>query len=604
VAVVLAAATSLLPTAASQAAPAAPAPAAASVGHQVQEPVPAGSDGLAPPALPLAVAKAELAANPVRCEGDGVAGKRLEVLYVREAGQPNRLAEYTPTFRTWLAGADDAYNDSAAKTGGSRHLRFVTDTIAGGCQIRVSGVQIPDGTFVQGWQKIWAEVQLAGWNRVDRKYVMFDENKPICGGAAPDNDETPGPTSRWNSGPAWVEIGPDCWGSNAAAHEIGHALGAVRDSAPHADGTAHCREEWDLMCYGSAVNAFPCGEKDDDRLLDCGNDDYFHTNPAAGSYLATHWNVANNEFLIKGSVPDNDDGHIRGGKSFVITNASTGQAMQPVDAAGSPLLREIGQAPRSGAAQQRWVINYDTGWQIVNAASQLCLDSSYSQTAPGTQTLQYRCEQSNGMRWALQPTIGGRFAIINYLSGLALTGVQPGDTLQRQQPYTGALDQQWNLEPTAEVAPAAGSTYTLTSRYAKNLQVTDSVSGTNASYGDLTGALNQQWRLQAGSAAGRFKVVNRSSNLCLRPETSTATAGVKVEQFTCTTNANQEWTIRRYADTRYGLINRTTGLAIAMVNEDAGTGITQEPYQGGEGRLGGQVAGTQVNRVWGFTKIA
>ncbi|OWY59449.1 hypothetical protein B7486_74510, partial [cyanobacterium TDX16] len=40
-----------------------------------------------------------------------------------------------------------------------------------------------------------------------------------------------------------------------------------------------------------------------DRRLDCNHDDYFHTDPPDGSYLADHWNVADSSYLEGGHVP-------------------------------------------------------------------------------------------------------------------------------------------------------------------------------------------------------------------------------------------------------------------------------------------------------------
>jgi hypothetical protein len=95
-------------------------------------------------------------------------------------------------------------------------------------------------------------------------------------------------------------------------HEFGHTIGAVQCSAPHSScpanepGHHHCYEESDTMCYSDGGSYFLRGGVIVNRCLnvttlaerwDCGKDDYFNRNPAAGTYLATHWNTYNSLFL-------------------------------------------------------------------------------------------------------------------------------------------------------------------------------------------------------------------------------------------------------------------------------------------------------------------
>src|SRR5215207_1978161 len=84
-----------------------------------------------------------------------------------------------------------------------------------------------------------------------------------------------------------------------------HTLGGVQRTAPHSTGAGRCIDEYDVMCYRDSANAPPiqinCPDASwNTTRFDCGHDDYFNTNPTPGSYLATHWNPANNLFLIVG----------------------------------------------------------------------------------------------------------------------------------------------------------------------------------------------------------------------------------------------------------------------------------------------------------------
>jgi len=156
-----------------------------------------------------------------------------------------------------------------------------------------------------------SELKGKGFNRADRKYLTWADTNKYCGiGEIYLDDKattTPGlSSSNYNNGHpgvsgAFARTDNGCWGmsSSVEAHELTHTLGGVQRSAPNATTNFHCRDESDLMCYVDAagVTMVQMCPASNERLLDCNKNDYFSTSPPAGSYLATHWNVANSAFL-------------------------------------------------------------------------------------------------------------------------------------------------------------------------------------------------------------------------------------------------------------------------------------------------------------------
>ncbi|WP_371477457.1 RICIN domain-containing protein [Kitasatospora sp. NBC_00315] len=275
---------------------AAAAPAATGVPGAV-----AGSTAAAPAAAP--------AGSTVVCDGDGTSGNRVQVLYLHAAGQ-DRFAQYLPSFKKWAADTDAIYNASAGETGGVRHVRYVT---APDCTVSVLDVEVSAaalGEFGAANDALAAQ----GYKRQDRKYMIFADAQVYCGIGTFNGDERPGQDNRSNFGPSYGRTDSGCWSGSTAAHELGHNLGAVNNSAPHTSRAGHCVDEWDIMCYSDAPY-YPamqtvCPERSQDERLDCNHDDYFNTAPKPGTYLTSHWNIANNQFLIagNGNNPDPNPG--------------------------------------------------------------------------------------------------------------------------------------------------------------------------------------------------------------------------------------------------------------------------------------------------------
>lgn len=236
------------------------------------------------------------------CYGDGVSGARVQAIYAHASDVPDRSSTVLPLIPQWAANVDAAFDQSALQTGGRRHVRWVT---APGCSLAIDTVELSSA----GDDSLTAminELTAKGYNRPDRKYLVWADATRYCGIAEIKGDDQASASNAHNFGPMFGRVDAACWGASSSveAHELMHMLGGIQLSAPHSSGGWHCTDENDRMCYselGKTVS-YSCADTNE-ALFDCGHDDYYNTAPAAGTYLATHWNAANNVFLSP-DVPD------------------------------------------------------------------------------------------------------------------------------------------------------------------------------------------------------------------------------------------------------------------------------------------------------------
>ncbi len=264
------------------------------------DPAPPGADP-AQPAAPLSAAAARRAAAMV-CDGDGVSGPRVQVLYARASNVNSVFDTFVDSFRAWVADADMIMQDSAAAAGGSRRFRFVTPA----CQLDVTEVVLAP-TADDSIDNMISAIKASGWNDSDRKYLVFAHMNisGFSGWGTLWDDDDPDQANWNNSGPSYALVFNKCWKADCApattAHELMHNLGGVQRSAPNATAGWHCIDEYDVMCYEDAPSVdlrFDCNVPALDAQYDCNFNDYFHPSPPANTYLATHWNSANSRFLI------------------------------------------------------------------------------------------------------------------------------------------------------------------------------------------------------------------------------------------------------------------------------------------------------------------
>ncbi|VVJ19443.1 Chitinase (EC [Amycolatopsis camponoti] len=391
----------------------------------------AGGDGTEQ--LPGHLREQAAAAAPMStvCDGDGTSGKRVQALYVRGTTQADRYAQFAGQFQTFASQIDDGFVEAASRLGGGvRHVRYVTDS---SCRATVNNVTIAQSDMATV-DTITNAIKAQGYNRADRKYIVWYD-KDGCGLAFGNGgNDSPGSANPYNAGPHYATVGTGCWSWQATGHELLHTLGAVQGSAPHSSAFGHCWDDEDIMCYddgglpnppGTLVKVCPGAPE---NQFDCLGDDYFNTNPAPGSYLATHWNVATSAYLIASGTPY-PAGTITGlgGKCVDVSasNTANGTAVQLWTCNTTPAqrwtrqngtIRAFGKCldvANSGTADgtlvQLWDCNA-TGaqtWQarsdgtLLNPQSGKCLDATGNSSADGTRLQIRTCSAAANQRWVI-----------------------------------------------------------------------------------------------------------------------------------------------------------------------------------------------------------
>jgi hypothetical protein len=399
------------------------------------------------------------------CIGNGTSGNRIQAIYARAPDVPDQYDQALPSLRQWAAEADQAVWVSAGQTGGGRRLRFATEVVDGACQLDVDQILLTplgDDSFSQ----MRTELQLQGYNRSDRKYLVWvDAGVGICGLGEVYGDARPGQENLNNGGPMYARVDTPCW-HYAELHEIFHTLGAVQPDAPHPSSFRHCTDEADVMCYdddgGGPVTMTTFCPPEHEALLDCRDDDYFSTSPPDSSYLDSHWNTADSSFLeptvgalpaqltLTGAATLTYGGRANLRAQLTDEQTSTGLAGEPVNLFG----RRAGASGEQAAGSVDSAADGSASFSPAPTAT-----TTYRASYPGSDT--HGTASSSEVTVSVRPKVSARKSAntISYGQTFTVTGtVSPNHHGQRVY-LQRLVDGRW--KGAASTTLTSGSGYTL-----------------------------------------------------------------------------------------------------------------------------------------------
>jgi hypothetical protein len=290
----------------------------------------AQADGSGADSLPTAWCGDELTSDDTAHAATPVSAPQFKVVYAYAADRPDRFAGWRDALQANVAVIQRFLS---AQDGGTKALRFDMGTRCGAQYVDIQVVPLPGprSSYADNFTAISGAVDRAlGTTAGPRDTLVLADG--LSGSAQEyglgesvmgSTGEVKGASNVHNRGgltsvlfsrdgaaaPGTAKWG---WWPEGMLHEMTHNLGAVQWGAPHSTQPAgqqlpqygHCWQGADVMCYTEDAGAAHAMVQDCATLpgaipqnYDCGRDDYFNPAPAAGSYLATHWNTYDSVFL-------------------------------------------------------------------------------------------------------------------------------------------------------------------------------------------------------------------------------------------------------------------------------------------------------------------
>ena len=292
----------------------------------------AASGGATPRSSAVAATPGSVTLSPAQCAAPGQ--PRVQLYYAHFQGQSDNFSSIAPDIQQQFVSVDRDFLNYDASTFFGVNLHLFVECNSSNQPV-VHDIALSTTLGGSNFSTIVGDMIHAGYCQVSQggscsgsgpvHYWVYTDGNPeaalgYAGQSSVVGDDTASPGNAINSADAYsvnygycefpatgtstcdapVDAQIPGFGGQIFAHENGHAMGAVQLSAPDSTGAWHCTDGLDVMCYddggpnSAAYTGSLCGDTANGTpRFDCRFTDYFNPAPAPGSYLASHWNIAN-----------------------------------------------------------------------------------------------------------------------------------------------------------------------------------------------------------------------------------------------------------------------------------------------------------------------